>query len=40
VVYQPANRFWALQWAETALYLALSGVLVGMSLWWLRRRLV
>jgi hypothetical protein len=40
VVYQPASRFWALQWAETALFLVLSGILAGLSLWWLRRRLV
>ena len=39
VVYQPADRFWALQWAETALFLALSGLLTGFCFWWTRHRL-
>jgi ABC-2 family transporter protein len=39
VVYQPADRFWALQWAETGVFLALSGLLAWFSLWWVRRRL-
>jgi hypothetical protein len=39
VVYQPASRFWALQWAETALFLALSGLLTGFCFWWTRNRL-
>jgi hypothetical protein len=39
VVYQPADRFWPLQWAETALFLALSGLLTALSFWWLRTRL-
>jgi ABC-type transport system involved in multi-copper enzyme maturation permease subunit len=39
VVYQPVSRFWALQWAETALFLALSGLLTGFCFWWTRRRL-
>jgi len=39
VVYQPANRFWPLQWAETGLFLAASGLLAWFCLWWTRRRL-
>jgi hypothetical protein len=39
VVYQPASRFWALQWAETALFLVLSGLLTGFCFWWTRGRL-
>jgi ABC-2 family transporter protein len=39
VVYQPASRFWALQWAETALFGVLSGLLTWFCFWWLRRRL-
>jgi hypothetical protein len=39
VVYQPAGRFWSLQWAETGLFVVLSGLLAWFSLWWVRRRL-
>jgi hypothetical protein len=39
VVYQPADRFWPLQWAETALFLALAGLLTVLSFWWIRHRL-
>jgi hypothetical protein len=39
IVYQPAKNFWPLQWAELALYLALSGLLAGFCFWWVRRRL-
>jgi hypothetical protein len=39
VVYQPADRFWPLQWAETGLYAAGSAVLAVGCLWWVRRRL-
>jgi hypothetical protein len=39
LVYQPASRFWALQWAETGLFVALSALLAWFSLWWVRRRL-
>jgi hypothetical protein len=39
LVYQPISHFWWLQWAETALYLAVSGLLAGLSFWWVRRRL-
>ncbi len=39
VVYQPKGRFWALQWAETGLYLATSAVLAALCFWWTKRRL-
>ncbi len=39
VVYQPADRFWRLQWAEAGLFLVLSGGLAWFSFWWVRRRL-
>ena len=38
VVYQPASRYWALQWYETAIYLAAALVLAGFCWWWVRRR--
>ncbi|MFG2825261.1 transporter [Kitasatospora sp. NPDC048365] len=38
VTYQPADRFWAFQWIETAGYLAVSGGLAGFCFWWIRRR--
>jgi hypothetical protein len=38
VTYQPASRFWPLQWIETALYLALAAGLGGLCTWQIRRR--
>ncbi|MFF9011576.1 transporter [Streptomyces sp. NPDC014870] len=38
VTYQPAGNFWALQWAETGLYLGLALTLTGFCAWWIRRR--
>lgn len=38
VTYQPAGNFWALQWAETGLYLGLTLALTGFCAWWIRRR--
>jgi hypothetical protein len=37
-VYQPAGRFWPLQWAETGLFLAVAALLAGFSFWRIRRR--
>ncbi|MER5841055.1 transporter [Streptomyces prasinus] len=37
VTYQPAGNFWALQWAETGLYLGLALALAGFCAWWIRR---
>jgi hypothetical protein len=39
VTYQPANRYWAFQWYETAIFLALALMLAGLCFWWVRRRL-
>jgi hypothetical protein len=37
VVYQPADRFWALQAVETAFFLGLSALLTGLCFWCIRR---
>lgn len=37
--YQPAGRFWDLQWRESALFLGLSGLLAAFCFSWTRRRL-
>jgi hypothetical protein len=39
VTYQPANRYWAFQWYETAIFLGLAVILVGFCFWWVRYRL-
>jgi ABC-type transport system involved in multi-copper enzyme maturation permease subunit len=39
VIYQPASRYWAFQWSETAIYLALALLLTGFCTWWTSRRL-
>lgn len=39
VIYQPANHFWPLQWAETGLFPAMSGLLTWFCFWWTRNRL-
>jgi hypothetical protein len=38
LTYQPGSRFWALQWTETGIFLALAALLIVLSFWWLRRR--
>jgi hypothetical protein len=38
VVYQPASRFWPLQWIETGIYLLLAAGLGGVCVWQVRRR--
>jgi hypothetical protein len=37
--YQPANRFWAFQGLETALFVVAALALVGLSFWWVRHRI-
>ena len=37
VVYQPVGHFWALQWVETGMFLACSGLLAGFCFWRIRR---
>ena len=39
VAYQPASRYWELQWYETAIFLGGAVILSGACLWWVRRRL-
>ena len=39
ISYQPASRYWAFQWTETAIYLALALALAGYCFWRLNRRL-
>ncbi len=39
ITYEPAGRFWRLQWRETGLLLAVSAMLAGLCAWWVRRRL-
>jgi ABC-type transport system involved in multi-copper enzyme maturation permease subunit len=38
LAYQPASRYWAFQWYEAAIFVALALVIVGVSLWSLRRQ--
>jgi hypothetical protein len=39
LTYQPAGRYWAFQWYETGIYLALALILCGCCLWWVRHRI-
>jgi ABC-type transport system involved in multi-copper enzyme maturation permease subunit len=38
LTYQPANRYWPMQWIETAIYLAVALALLGCCFWWIRNR--
>jgi len=38
VTYQPASRFWPLQWTELGIYLAVSAGLGGVCAWQIRRK--
>jgi hypothetical protein len=38
VSYQPASRFWPLQWVETAIYLAAAAGLGLLGIWLVQRR--
>jgi len=40
IIYQPADRFWQIQWREAALFIALAGSLLAFATWWIRARLV
>jgi hypothetical protein len=40
VTYQPASRYWAFQWGETAIFLALALALAWFCFWWIRSRRV
>lgn len=39
ISYQPANRFWDLQWRETGLFFLLAALLTGFSFWRVKRDL-
>jgi|HubBroStandDraft_2_1064218.scaffolds.fasta_scaffold107007_1 hypothetical protein len=39
LIYQPASRYWAFQWYETAIYVAAALILAGFCFWWVRHRL-
>ena len=38
LTYQPASRFWAFQGIATTIFLVLAAVLLGVTLWVLKRR--
>lgn len=38
VAYQPANRYWALQWLETGIFVALAALAIAGCYWWIARR--
>jgi hypothetical protein len=40
VTYQPASRYWALQWYEAGIFVVLALVMAGFCFWWIRRRRV
>jgi ABC-2 family transporter protein len=40
VTYQPASRYWAFQWYETAIFVMLALALAGLCAWWIRRRVL
>ena len=37
--YQPASRYWAFQYYETAIFAGLALALIGISFWWVHHRL-
>ncbi|HEX8731676.1 MAG TPA: hypothetical protein VF725_06405, partial [Ktedonobacterales bacterium] len=39
MIWQPASRYWAFQGIETGILVALALLLLGLALWWVRRRL-
>ncbi len=38
-IWQPADRYWLFQGIESAIFLGLAAVLLGLAIWWVRRRL-
>ena len=38
VTYQPADRFWSFQFIEAGLFVALTAVALGATIWLLHRR--
>ncbi|MFD9735201.1 hypothetical protein [Umezawaea sp. NPDC059074] len=39
-MYHPADRFWAFQLIEVALFVAVAAVLIGVVVWRVRRRII
>jgi hypothetical protein len=39
LTYQPDSRYWAFQWIETGIFLALAAALAAACFWWIRRRI-
>jgi hypothetical protein len=39
ISYQPASRFWAFQWLESAIFVGLAIALLALAVYWVRRRL-
>jgi hypothetical protein len=39
LIYQPASRYWTLQWYELAIFIAMALILSAFAWWWVRRRL-
>jgi hypothetical protein len=39
ITYQPGSRFWAFQGIESAIFVALAAVLVGITVWAVKRRI-
>ena len=38
IIYEPASRYWPLQWIETGMFLALAAALAGFCFWRISRR--
>lgn len=38
VEFHPDSHFWPLQWIETGILVAVTGLLIGFCFWWIRRR--
>jgi hypothetical protein len=39
ITYQPASRYWPLQWSEAAIFVGGVVALIALSLWWVRKRI-
>ncbi len=40
ISYQPESRFWAFQWLESAIFVGLAVALLGLAVFWVRKRIV
>ena len=39
ITYQPASRYWPLQWSEAAIFVGGAVALIAVGLWWVRMRI-